>query len=619
AWALERGEEATAARRNCRVLLHEWRDRYASAEDYSAIATAVEDALQIREAVKSISTDTLAGLYLFPAVDSELANRMVIEVTKPNADREGVGKIARSRIGTYWNRNLQPHIDAIYELVSTFVEFEEVVRTADLSAGKPEELTRRYLEQLYGVDQLYRRCLSAYRRAGSRGSLSEITERLEGRYLYEFLQPLAEAWDAARAGSAVPEGLGVSMQRRFFDTVVAPYLTRGEKLVVIISDALRYEVGRELATRINAVNRLTAETEAMLASAPTITAVGMNALLPHRRLAYTADGGVTIDGTAVNGLEGRSKHLDEEVRKRFPGKHAGAFRANDITQLPSAAARERISGLDLVYLYSNGIDAAADNAKTEESLPDAVDEELRTIEQTVKKFANQLNRSHIIVTADHGFLYQSSPPVDAHMIAAEKPAAGVRERRFLAGGGAPGGHFVSVPASELGFSGADHLHFAEGLYRIRKQGPGSRYVHGGLSLQELLIPLLRVHVQRTDDIKVVEVAVLKPANPVITTPSFSIDFYQTEPVTEKRQGVHLRAYFAAEDGTAISDTVEMDFDSGDPNAQNRTRKADFHFGPSAVAYNGRKVHLKLERLIGGAAVDYAEEAFHYQTFGERDF
>jgi len=619
AWALELGEEATAARRNCRVLLHEWRDRYASAEDYALIARSVEDALQIGEEVKSIPTETLACLYLFPAVDSELANRLVGEVTKPNVDREGIGKTARSRIGTYWNRHIQPHIDAIYELVSTFVDFEETLRSADLSAASPEELTRRYAEDLYRIDQLHRRCLSAYRRADSRGSLSEIKERLEGRYFHEFLQPLAEAWDAARAGFALPDVRGVRLQRRFFDKVVAPYLTRGDKLVVIISDALRYEVGRELAARVSCINRLTADTSAMFASAPTVTAVGMNALLPHERLAYSADGNVTVDGKTVSGLDARSAHLDQEVRKRFPGRHAGAFRVHDITQLTSAAARERISGLDLVYLYSNGIDAAADNAKTEESLPDAVDEELRTIEQTVKKVANQLNRSHIIITADHGFLYQSSPPVDAHMIAAEKPESGVRERRFLAGGRVPGAHFRSVSPPDLGFDGADHMHFAEGLYRIRKQGPGTRYVHGGLSLQELLIPLLRVHVQRTDDIKAVDVAVLKAANAVITTPSVSIDFHQTEPVTEKRRGVRIRAYFAAEDGTVISDSVEIDFDSKDPNAQNRSRKAEFHFGPSAVAYNGRQVHLKIERLIGGAAVDYAVEPFRYQTFGERDF
>ncbi len=618
-WALERGEEATAARRNCRVLLHEWRDRYASVEDYSAVAQSMEKALRIAEEVESIPTETLAALYLFPAIDSELANRLVAEVTQPNADRDGTGKTARSRIGTYWNRHMQPHIDAIYELVSTFVEFEEAVRLADLSAGVPEELTRRYVDELYRVDQLHRRCLSAYRRAGSHGALSEIKDRLEGRYLHEFLQPLAESWDAAREGFALPEVVGIPLQRRFFDKVVAPYLTRGDKLVVIISDALRYEVGRELAARISTVNRLTADSSAMLASAPTVTAVGMNALLPHQRLSYSADGSVTIDGKAVNGLDGRSAHLDQEVRKRFPGKRAGAFRAQYITQLTSAAAREHINGLDLLYLYSDGIDAAADNAKTEESLPDAVDQELRAIEHTVKKFANQLNRSHIIITADHGFLYQSSPPVDAHMIAAEKPAFGVRERRFLAGGSAPGAHFVSISPTNLGFEGADQIHFAEGLYRIRKQGPGTRYVHGGLSLQELLIPVLRVHVQRTDDIELVEVAVLKAANPVITTPLFSIDLYQTEPVTDKRHAVRLRAYFSAEDGTVISDTVEMDFDSKDPNAQNRTRKAEFHFGPSSVAYNGRQVQLKIERLIGGAAVHYGVETFRYQTFGERDF
>lgn len=619
AWALELGGDATASRRNCRVLLHEWRDRYAAAAAYRSIVDAVQDALQIRDAVKDIKTDTLSGLFLFPAVDSELANRLVQEVTEATADYQRIGQIARSRIGTYWNRDSQPHIEAIYELIATCVDLEQAIHAADLATGAPQELTRRYVDELYRVDQLYRQCLSAYRRAGSRGSLSGIIERVEGRYLNDFLQPLVEAWDSARAAQALPDAAGLPRQRRFFDTEVAPQLERGEKLVVIISDALRYEAGRELAQRLNAVNRVSAESDAILAAAPTITAVGMNALLPHRQLAFSSDAKVTVDGKFISGLEARSAYLDQHVRDRFPGKRAAAFHAHDITQLPSAAARERISGLDLIYLYSSGIDAAADNAKTEDSLPEAVDEELRSIEQTVRKFANQLNRTHIIITADHGFLYQSSQPVDAHLIAAERPEGGERERRYIAGGDPPGKHFVSADVSDLCFQGSDQLHFAEGLYRVRKQGPGVKYVHGGLSLQELVVPLVRVHVNRADDVTEVEVTVLKSAAPVITAPTLPVDFYQTEPATEKRKGLRLRAYFAAEDGTIISDTAEMDFDSGDPNAQNRTQKVSFHFGPGAVKYNGQTVHLKLEKLIGGAAVPYREEAYRYQTFGERDF
>ena len=112
---------------------------------------------------------------------------------------------------------------------------------------------------------------------------------------------------------------------------------------------------------------------------------------------------------------------------------------------------------------------------------------------------------------------------------------------------------------------------------------------------------------------------MKPANAVITTPTYTVTFFQQEPVSEKRQPIVLRAYFAAEDGTVLSDTAELTFDSDSPNAENRGRTAEFHFSAEAVKYNGMIIKLKLERVIGGTPVKYAEEDYRYQTFGERDF
>lgn len=622
AWELETGGKSSLAARNARMLLQRWRDRYSPDNRYQRLIISVQEALDIPAQLGGFGMDRLSDLTLFPAVDSELGSRLVTAATEEGADLNAIGDLASSRLSTYWVQKEEGATGAVYSLLVSYAEFEQALQRVDLNAAAPNGLSAGYIDTWYRIDTLYRKTLAAYRDAGSLGSLASIIKRLEGRYIHQFLQPLVEQWDRANSVSGNP---GTGKQRRqadFFPSVLRPALERGEKLVVIISDALRFEAGAELRERLSSINKISAEIEAMTAALPTVTAVGMNALLPHESLFLRADGTVELDGQQIAGIEGRSKYLDSYVSSRYPGKRAAAYWVNDILRLSSAAARELVSGIDLLYIYSNGIDAAADNAKTESSLPEAVESELSTLEGIVKKIANQLNRSNILITSDHGFLFQYEKPADAFFLSADISGIGCRDRRFVMNDGPAADHFVSLSAGGRSGRGIDSelpVHVAEGLYRIRKQGGGSRYVHGGLSLQELFVPLIRVHVGRTDDVKPVDVSIMIPANTVITTPLYTVNFYQDGPVSEKRPPVQLRIYFAAEDGTVLSDTAELFFDSSDPNPQNRSRSAEFHFSPQVSAYNGRKINLVLERVIGGTTVPYTTVSFVYQSFGERDF
>ena len=618
AWRFERSGEATAEARSARVLLHEWRDEYGVDDRYLAIVKAGQDALGIRDEVQDLAVDALAKLELFPAVDSVLAQRLVDEAAGDTGDRARIRMIASRRKETYWVRTTMPEVGAVYTLLIRQSDFFDRMNTVDLQASSADELVDRYTKSLYLVDQLHRQCLASYRAAGSPGTLTPVVDRIDGVYLHRFLQPLAEAWDSLRSASD-NASVAIRSQRRFFESVVAPFLGRGDKLVVIISDAMRYEIGKELEERVVATNRLSATSSPMLAVSPSVTAMGMNALLPHRKLSIKADGSVLVDERSVAGIKGRASFIADVVARLYPDKRAGAFWAKDIGELPAAAARERIQGLDVIYLYSDKIDALGDDAKTETSLPDAVEAELAHLLAVIRKFTGQLNRTHILVTADHGFIFQNTATDDAHLIAADTPSEGYKDRRYMTGTSSPGPHFRKYSAEQLGIDAPHPFYFADGLYRIRKQGGGVKFVHGGMSIQELVIPLVHIRAGRSDDLRPVGVAILKATKAVITTPTHQVSFFQEEPVSEKVRPVTLRASFVAADGTVLSDTAELTFDSADTTAQNRSRTVELHFAPSAVQYNGTQIVLRLERLIGGTPVRYSEETYLYQTFGERDF
>ncbi len=622
-WELEQGGEVTATRRNARVLIHEWRDQYGNTAEYHSIVRAVETALNVRDAVTDVATDQLATQYLFPVIDEEIATRLVGDVLSESADWDRARRIASNRSTSYWVRTEGDTVRGMYRVIIGFVDFRRALETTDLSSltdnGIAGAIVERYVKDFSRIDRLFRSTLAAWAEAGSPGSLAPVIERLEGRYTHTWLQRLSEVWDARRRAAGWDVLASVPRQRSFFNSAVAPYLQRGDKVVVIISDALRYEAGVELAEALGTINRVSVACDYMAATTPTVTAVGMNALLPHDTLRMVRGGAVQVDGAVISGIPGRSEYLARRVNELFPGRRAGAFRARDIAELSAPAAREQLNGMDLVYLYSNGIDAAADNAKTETELPVAVGAEIRRLTALVKKVVNQLNRTHIVITADHGFLYQHSEPDATQLIAAENPEDGSRERRYIIGGDTPVDHFTTVVDSDHGIDADVPIHFAEGMYRIRKQGSGIRYVHGGVSLQELIVPLIRIRAGRSDDVHDVGVSIMKSASPVITTPDYTVNFFQDEAVSDKRRPVTLRGFFRASDGTVLSDTAEITFDSPDENAQNRGRTATFVFAPGAVAYNNQKIVLVLQKIVGGAPIPYTEETFHYRTFGERDF
>ena len=103
----------------------------------------------------------------------------------------------------------------------------------------------------------------------------------------------------------------VRSQQSFYRDYVEKLVRDDKKAVVIISDALRYEVAEELGSRIRQEDRFDAELEAMLGVLPSYTQLGMAALLPHHTLKHSVDGKtVLVDDKPTNGTGPRSKIIE---------------------------------------------------------------------------------------------------------------------------------------------------------------------------------------------------------------------------------------------------------------------------------------------------------------------
>ncbi|MGP9669475.1 MULTISPECIES: hypothetical protein [unclassified Psychrobacter] len=152
-------------------------------------------------------------------------------------------------------------------------------------------------------------------------------------------------------------------------------------------------------------------------------------------------------------------------------------------------------------------------------------------------------------------------------------------------------------SAQLGLEGDMEVQIPKSINRLRVRGSGSRFVHGGAALQEIVIPLLKVNKKRQSDISAVEVEVLRGSNSIITSSELSIGLYQNTPVTDKVRPRILRLGLYADSGELISDTHELTFDYSSENARNREQQVTLLLTREADDYNNREVLLKLEEKL----------------------
>jgi uncharacterized protein (TIGR02687 family) len=281
-----------------------------------------------------------------------------------------------------------------------------------------------------------------------------------------------------------------------------------------------------------------------------------------------------------------------------------AIAADELISLNKDEARALVRDHDVVYIYQNRIDKTGHTRDTEERVFDAAEEAIQELIRIVKKLTGA-NANNLIITADHGFIYQHRhlESIDFSGNDASAEAILFKDRRFVLGRNfddAPG--LKTFKAQELGLTGNLEVQIPKSINRLRQQGTGSRYVHGGASLQAVIIPILKINKKRQSDIEFVEVQIFRGASALITSGQLAVTVYQEQPVTDKIQSRSLRlALFSLATGEMISDSHELLFDYTSANSREREKQVQLLLSRRADAANGQEVILRLDEKIAGTA------------------
>ena len=430
--------------------------------------------------------------------------------------------------------------------------------------------------------------------------MGELSEQVENLYSNNYLLKLGDGFQVHVDATPRWEAYPVIQQKAFFEHWVRPYLRKDKRICVIISDAMRYEIGDELLGLIRQEDRYSAELEPVLSTLPSYTQLGMAALLPNKSLAIADNdtGTVLVDGQSSQGTVNRTKILQAALDGR-----GQAVKAEDFMQLNREDSRELLKGNDVLYIYHNRIDHTGDKMHSEGQAFEAAEQTLADLIRLIKKLT-AANANNLLITADHGFIYQNRELDESDFLgdAVSGDDIRYRDRRFVLGKGlsaSPAFHHFS--SEQLGLDGDMEVQIPKSINRLRLKGSGSRFVHGGASLQEVVIPVLKVNKKRQSDVSAVEVDILRGASSVITSGQLAVTLYQSGPVTEKVQPRHLRTGIYTQSGELISDSHELSFDLTSENPRERELQVRFVLSRKADEANGQEVFLKLEEQHAGTS------------------
>lgn len=578
------------------VFLKRWKDRRQYQESFEMLSDKFSDDLDIMDDLGSRDFKQLIDIDYFRLIDNKIISAIANAVLQSDFTAEQIAVWIRKRRQSHWYVEFEHTYQALDNAAQFIATFNQVKIDMDSLLQGVE----RYTQSWYKLDQLYRKFIYYKLESGEVSLLNHLNDKIENIYSNNYLLKLGNRFQEFVESESQWNAAPILRQNKFFGHWVKPFLESNNKIYVIISDAMRYEIADELVSLIRQEDRYSADIAPMLSMLPSYTQLGMAALLPNETLfiADNTSGTVLVNGQSSQGTSNRSKILKTALQDR-----GDAITADNFMQLNREGSRELLKANDVIYIYHNRIDHTGDKMHSEGQAFEAAEKTLSDLMKIIKKLA-AANANNILITADHGFIYQNRAIEESDFSSAEPKGKEIlyKDRRFILGKGlvgSPGLHKFSSEA--LGLIGDVEVQIPKSINRLRLSGSGSRFVHGGASLQEVVVPVVSINKKRQSDTTAVEVEILRGSNSLITTEELTVSLYQSTPVTEKNQPRMLRVGVYTESGELISDSYEMTFDLRSENPRAREQQVNLIFTRRIDELNGQEVVLKLEEKVGGTS------------------
>ena len=475
-------------------------DVYRSLADRADAALALHDSLHWQPGLDSAtgtqSTELTTFRQAVSALDSDL------EIAQAVAERRLAMSVWAADPSTGWG--------ARWRALRAVAVLRAEMRRVPVP-GTPTGMLSWYTEAGCHVDRAHRKLELARTELGIFGELEDALTAARAVYDTWLDELLTRFTSGLEQGELDADGL--LRQTEIHDRFVGDSASRTAYVWV---DALRFELGLDLAEALRAVAG-DVVVHAAVAAAPTITLVGMAGLLP----AAAASLRVGLDGDKITVSVGGTEVKDVTGRRDLLRARHGAVAdldLNDAAQKGEKALARAIGDAELVLLRSQEVDTVGESGML--SVGWSHFETVMNLLASVIARLAQAGIERVVISADHGFIALGQDLGNPRVVDPPAGATGTVKRRVFVGrGGVPNPATVRVPLGACGVSSDLDIVVPRAL-AVFRAGGGRQFFHGGLSPQELVVPVIVLSLAKAPKPQKLEIR-LQVAGERITTGVFA--------------------------------------------------------------------------------------------------
>ena len=447
--------------------------------------------------------------------------------------------------------------------------YQKALSLGSLTLNTPDEYVMRYQEDYYVVDQLYRQAEELYFKIDPScelfATIQKTKNNLDQNYA-KLCNRMNLEWTRCIKDAGGMNQVHLLRQYDFYEERIKPIQ---KKVVVIVSDALRYEVAQELIGEL-AKSRHVATLKPALAMLPTETKYCKPSLLPHNELKLYGQGDkqdMAVDNHILDTTEKRSDHL----QRYRDGAICVPFET--VAEYNQDKNRE-IFKHSLVYIFHDVIDKTGHDGNAKQ-VAQACREAIAELGTMIPKIHASYNVTEVYVTSDHGFLFNDIvfAEKDKHKI--EEETLERSSRYYLTTSNKEVNGIIKFPMDEVSAMvnvGDVFVAVPQGTNRLAAPSGGYMFTHGGAAMQEIIIPVITSRQERADNKQPVGVMVLDRKLSMLAS-RLRFKLLQTEAVSMdmKERIVNVALYYNDE---AVTPVKTIALDKTDPSLDNRKIQVD---------------------------------------------
>lgn len=593
--------------------------------EFLPVAQRVEKVLNLAHRLKGLSVEELGSFDLLPCVDGVIIQRLLQDAIDNLVVSDTILQVVGRRRSAFWYEEWEHLYDGLVQYGHMAAFAEE--HGSGFHLTNPREIWKAYTTDYYRMDGYYRKfhadfaeILGMHLPESLDDAYKQLSELVENQYANGFLAELGENWTKNIAHDLEDFGRiqEIFPQDEFYKRKVA-----GEKyrIFVIISDAMRYEVAAELADGLEWEIPSEVNLSSCQSMFPSITKFGMAALLPHEELTVKLEGNGNLSVLA----DGQSTEAgNRDAVLKGANVKSVALKASELNLMKRSERSALVKGMEVVYIYHDTIDAAShtDDKKVFTACQEAIDE----LKNLVRIIVNEFSGGSIILTADHGFLYTARPLAEdskASSGLAKEHIVELSRRYVITDKEAKADHLLAVNFMQ---GRSDFKGFApKEQIRLKVKGSGLNFVHGGVSLQEMVVPILEFKHIRSDSaayrknrehyaMKPVQVRLLSSGHKV-SNMNFGLNFYQVEAAGSGFVPASYDVSFTDAYGNAVSDVQRIIADKVSPETTDRTFRVSFNLKAGDYSRSAR-YFLVIQNADNGEVAQKVE--FQIDTAFQKD-